>query len=50
MGFFTFSFPTPTLFGSGCLDELPARLKSLGTIRTEIATAPKLEEMLALIT
>jgi uroporphyrinogen-III synthase len=34
-----------------CLsDAVAARLKSLGTIRTEIATAPKLEEMLALIT
>ena len=34
-----------------CLSEaIAARLKGLGAIRTEIAAAPKLEEMLALIT
>ena len=42
MGLSTFSFPTPTLFGSGCLAELPVRLKSLGCQRPLVVTDPGL--------
>jgi alcohol dehydrogenase class IV len=37
-----FSFPTPTLFGPGCLSELPERLKRLHISRPLIVTDPGL--------
>src|SRR5262249_34038712 len=42
MSMVSFSFPTPTLFGAGCLSELPARLKSLGISRPLVVTDPGL--------
>ena len=42
MGFSTFSFPTPTLFGAGSIAELPARLRSLGCQRPLVVTDPGL--------
>jgi 4-hydroxybutyrate dehydrogenase len=38
----TFSFPTPTLFGSDAISELPARLPKLGMHRPLIVTDPGL--------
>ena len=38
----TFSFPTTTLFGPGCIQELPARLVGLGVKRPLIVTDPGL--------
>ncbi len=34
----TFSFPTPTLFGAGAREELPARLAGLGVARALVVT------------
>ena len=34
----TFSFPTPTLFGTGSVSELPVRLKGLGVVRPLVVT------------
>ncbi len=42
MSLVTFSFPTPTLFGSGALAELPARLARLGVQRPLVVTDPGL--------
>lgn len=38
MNLTTFSFPTPTLFGSGALNELPARLARLNVRRLLVVT------------
>lgn len=38
MSLVSFSFPTPTLFGAGSLEELPARLKTLGILRPLVVT------------
>lgn len=38
MNLTTFSFPTPTLFGSGALGELPTRAKKLGMSRPLVVT------------
>ena len=38
MSLTTFSFPTPTLFGAGALEELPARCRALGVRRPLVVT------------
>jgi alcohol dehydrogenase class IV len=38
MSLVSFSFPTPTLFGAGSLEELPARLNTLGIRRPLVVT------------
>ncbi len=42
MTFSTFSFPTTTLFGAGCVQELPKRLKNLGLSNPLVVTDPGL--------
>jgi alcohol dehydrogenase class IV len=42
MSLTSFSFPTPTLFGSNALTELPRRLKALGIVRPLVVTDPGL--------
>ena len=38
----SFSFPTATLFGPGCLAELPARVRQMGSQRPLVVTDPGL--------
>src|SRR4051812_5015490 len=42
MTFSTFSFPTTTVFGAGCVQELPRRLKNLGLANPLVVTDPGL--------
>ena len=42
MTFSNFSFPTTTIFGSGCIQELPKRLKNLGLTNPLVVTDPGL--------
>jgi len=42
MTFSTFSFPTTTVFGAGCIQELPQRLKNLGLANPLVVTDPGL--------